>query len=207
MWWSPDDSKLVYAARTYSSLEVLDVKTDSTTLIDDKDAFAFVSEQCWSPDGEHVVYTVNHVQGIQAVRIYDVAEGKSRDVASGGHASWSPDGKRIAFAYCPPSLWDCKYESVRPDGSQQTLLFKISPGISPLWWSPDSQFVAYVTFRKFLEHSIRGMLSGLVPVEQLDRDDRLRIRRLDDNSEDWLLNIGNSDSLSFQWIRRTPGTK
>jgi hypothetical protein len=45
----------------------------------------------------------------------------------------------------------------------------------------------------------------LVPIEHLDTDDRLRIRRLGDNSEDWLLNIGDGDAQSsFQWVPRNP---
>jgi Tol biopolymer transport system component len=200
MCWSPDDSKL--ALDVSDRLEILDLQTCSTKLIDGRDAF--VREQCWSPDGRRLVYTVNHDKAIQTLRIYDFTEDKSVDVASGGNGSWSPDGKRIAFLYCPPSLDNCAYKVVLPDGSQETLLFKIDEGTAPLWWSPDSRFVAYVSFRKFWEHSFLGKLGMLIPVEHLDVDDRLRIRWLDDDSEDWLLNLGSRDPRSFYWVRRTP---
>jgi Tol biopolymer transport system component len=203
MCWSPDDSKLTVSVEdrktnTTGHLDILDVATGSAKDIDGINAFA--SEQCWSPDGKYVVYMVNQDKGIQVVRIYDAAKNKSREVASGGHPSWSPDGKRIAFLYCPPFNWDCAYQTIHPDGTGQTLLFNIEAGSSPLWWSPDSQYVAYISFRKFWEHSLFGKLEQLVPIEHLETDDRLRIRRLDDNSEDWLLNLGNGDSPCFQWI-------
>jgi hypothetical protein len=200
MCWSPDDAKIVLDVS--DRLNILDVRTGSMQVIDGTGAFA--REQCWSPDGAQIIYTVNHDKGIQALRIYDVAENKSLDFASGGNGSWSPDGKRIAFLYCPPSLDDCAYKVVLADGSQENLLFKTDNGTAPLWWSPDSQFVAYVSTRKFWEHSFLGKLDLLIPVEHLGVDDRLRIRRLDDNSEDWLLNLGNADSRSFQWVRRAP---
>jgi Tol biopolymer transport system component len=198
MCWSPDNSKLVLNASDH--LDLLDVRTGSTKVIDGTDAFA--SEQCWSPDAQHVVYMVNQDKGIRTLRIYNLAENKSLDVASGGNASWSPDGERIAFLYCPPSLDDCAYKVVLAGGGQETLLFKIDRGTAPLLWSPDSRFVAYVSFRTFWEHTFLEKLDLLVPVERLDVDNRLRIRRLDDNSEDWLLNLGNTDPRSFKWVRR-----
>jgi dipeptidyl aminopeptidase/acylaminoacyl peptidase len=200
MCWSPDDSKLVVSA---GHLDILDVATGSSKEIDGMNAYA--SDQCWSPDGNHVVYFENQDKGIRVVRIYDFAENKSRDIAFGGFPSWSPDGNRIAFVSCPPPDMNCAYQTIHPDDSGQTLLFRIEPGESPLWWSPDSQYVAYRSWRKFWEHSLFGKLEQLVPIEHLDTDDRLRIRRLDDNSEDWLLNIGDSEALSsFQWVSWIP---
>ena len=201
--WSPDDSKLVVSTPASAGLEILDVETGTAKVIDSTNAFT--SDQCWSPDGKQLVYFVNQDKGIRVVKIYDAAENKSRDVASGGFPSWSPDGKRIAFVSCPPPDMKCAYQTIHPDGSGQTVLFNIEPGETPLWWSPDSQYVAYRSWRKFWEHSFWGKLGELIPIEHLDTDDRLRIRRLDDNSEDWLVNIGDSDAFSsFQWVPRTP---
>jgi len=203
MCWSPDDSKLVLTTPASAGLEILDVKTGNTKVIDSTNAFA--SDQCWSPDGKHVVYFENQDKGIRVVKIYDAEEDRSHQVASGAHPSWSPDGTQIAFASCPPPDMTCAYQTIHPDGSVQTVLFKIEPGESPLLWSPDSQYVAYRSWRRFWEHSLWGKLGELIPVEHLGTDDRLRIRRLDDNSEDWLLNIGDSNALSsFQWIPRIP---
>lgn len=102
---------------------------------------------------------------------------------------------------------NCGYQTIQPDGSGHTLLFKIVALDSPLEWSPDSQYVTYRSFRKFWEHPFWGKLYYLVPIEHLEADDRLRIRRLDDNSEDWLVNIGENEALSsFQWVPRIPNT-
>jgi Tol biopolymer transport system component len=210
MCWSPDNSKIVLLvsdriANRPPSMNIVDVSTGSLKSIDSMNGAP--SEQCWSPDGKKIVYRMGFNEGVQVVRVYDVAEDKHRDITSGDHPSWSPDGERIAYLDCPPTKSDCVYRTIHPDGSGQALLFKIDVNDSPLWWSPDSQFVVYRSFRKFSEESLAGKLVALEPVEHLDTNDRLRIRRLADNSEDWLLNLGNDDPGSFQWIRRTLQTK
>ncbi len=52
------------------------------------------------------------------------------------HATWSPDGNRIAF------LEADGYYAIRPSGSERKRLANKKDGLKALWWSPDSRFVA-----------------------------------------------------------------
>lgn len=56
---------------------------------------------------------------------------------------------------------------------------------------PDSQCVAYVSAKGFFERW---------PQEQLIEVRRLRIRRLQDGAEDWLLNLYTRDPTDFRWV-------
>lgn len=170
-------------------MQILDLATEATQVIAD-DPDAFVDPQCWSPDDKHVVYTSNNMAGHGAVSIYDVDLKGSRDFSKGTRATWSPDGEWIALLDCPPSLWGCKYYIVRPSGSEKKVLLK-SESATSLWWSPDSRFVAYVNGAHFFERT---------PAQQLQEMVRLRVRRLDDNSEASFADFFDGDTMDFQWV-------
>jgi WD40 repeat protein len=194
--WSHDMSKLALnmddkrqGQNAPFDLQILDLKTGATELIDDG-AEAFVDSQCWSPDDKQVIYTVNKPLGLQIVRLYDTQGKKSKDLASGGHATWSPDGKWIAFLYCPPSLRGCKYYAIRTSTSKQELLFK-TDGETGLSWSPDSRFVAYVNGASAFERT---------PSQQLREMRRLRVRRLEDNAEDSFADFFDGDIMWFDFV-------
>ena len=195
MCWSHDDSELVLVAQNTTRngdalpiLQILSLDSKIAREIDGLDTFA--TSQCYSPDDRQIVYTVNKPLGARTIRVYDTQRRQTRDLGSGSNATWSPDGKWIALLNCPASLQNCTYETASPlDGERRTLL-ATRLGQTPLWWSPDARFVAYV--------------SPIGPHE--DRADatpsqvyRLRIRRLEDNSEDWILNLADTDVLDFQW--------
>ncbi len=194
--WSHDMSKLALnmddkrqGQNAPFDLQILDLKTGATELIGDGSE-AFVDSQCWSPDDKQVIYTVNKPLGIQIVRIYDTQQKKSKDLANGSHATWSPDGNWIAFLYCPPSLRGCKYYGIRTSTNKQTLLFK-TDGETGLSWSPDSRFVAYVNGANAFERT---------PSQQLREMRRLRVRRLEDNAEDSFADFFDGDIMWFDWV-------
>jgi Tol biopolymer transport system component len=93
-------------------LQIVDLKSGQTEVIGDGSE-AFVDSQCWSPGDKQIVYTVNKPLEVQIARLYDVQTNKSRDLANGGYATWSPDGKWIAFLHCPPSPRGCEYYGIR----------------------------------------------------------------------------------------------
>jgi Tol biopolymer transport system component len=117
-----------------------------------------LSSQCWSPDGKRIVYEAG-----DGVRTYEVGnEESSALLVPGGKApTWSPDGNWIAYRD-----GDTFYD-IRPDGQDKKKLFHRKDVYSPLWWSPDSRFVAYVSLARFA----------------LDDVYELRVRRLADQSE------------------------
>jgi len=182
--WSPDGSILALTVKNLKQgtdpargLQILNLGSGSTEEVDAK---GYTTSQCWSPDGKQIVYQANGT-----LRVYDIQEKKSRTLTNGRDATWSPDGNWIAF------LEDDGYYAIRPSGSERKRLFKKKDALTALWWSPDSRFVAYV--------SRNGLFEGSwwPPIEQ----GRLRVRRLDDNAEDWVANLYIEGHVpSFQWV-------
>ncbi|MGB8523619.1 MAG: hypothetical protein WCD43_11685 [Candidatus Acidiferrales bacterium] len=181
MCWSYDKSKLalvVQKTRPDSSLIILDLRSKSIKEIDRR---AHVQSQCWSPDDKRIAYDADNT-----VRIYEIGKDQSntRVIAKGKRATWSSDGQWIAF------LDEGTYYAIRPTESQGRVLFQEKNGVSGLWWSPDSRIVAYVSRPRIIE-------GGFLPWEA--ENYRLRVRRLEDSSEDWVAD-GISGGSSFQWV-------
>jgi Tol biopolymer transport system component len=172
--WSYDKSRLavgVHRGFPELKLEILNLGSgvDQTVAPSVKE----LTSQCWSPDDKKIVYEAG-----DGVRIYEVGNDKSSTLlAPGGkHPTWSPDGNWIAFRD-----GNTFYE-IRPDGRDKRKLLRTRDVSGPLWWSPDSRFVAYVASVPFA----------------IDDFYRLRVRRLEDNSDDWLAE--GQIAGDFQWV-------
>ena len=192
MCWSHNKSKLALAVAdrrenrsAVNNVYILDLNSGQLQQVAGFDNWTMT--QCWSADDKQFVYMENIVGGIQNVLLYDTEQRKSRFLAEGSRPTWSPDGKWISFL-----VNDHAYYAVQPNGDGKKLLFKAGIGVTDLQWSPDSRFVAYVSARGIFERSLS---------EQLVELTRLRVRRLDDNSEAWFLNLTNTDPISFQWVQ------
>jgi WD40-like Beta Propeller Repeat len=187
MCWSHDQSKLAATMADNppnASLEVLDLKSKLTSAIAPRVGQTFhVTSQCWSPDDKQLVF---EIEG--SVRVYDLESGKTSVLASGTgprenlNPTWSPDGKQIAF------LESGAYYSISPSGGDRKKLFTKKNACSGLSWSPDSRIVAYVEELGFLQG---GALDAEV--------NRVRVRRLEDGSDDWIAN-GTDCILNYRWI-------
>jgi Tol biopolymer transport system component len=172
--WSYDKSRLAVAVHRGSpeaKLEILNLGSgvDQTVAPSVKE----LTSQCWSSDDKSIVYEAG-----DGVRIYEVGNDKSSTLlAPGGKdPTWPPDGNWIAFRD-----GNTFYE-IRPDGRDKRKLLRSKDVWSPLWWSPDSRFVAYVASVPFA----------------IDDFYRLRIRRLQDNFDDWVAEgqiVGD-----YQWV-------
>jgi Tol biopolymer transport system component len=172
--WSYDKSRLAVAIHRDSpevKLEILNLGSgvDQTIAPSVKE----LTSQCWSSDDKSIVYEAG-----DGVRIYELGNDKSSTLlAPGGkHPTWSPDGNWIAFRD-----GNTFYE-IRPDGRDKRKLLRSKDVWSPLWWSPDSRFVAYVASVPFA----------------IDDFYRLRVRRLEDNSDDWVAEGQIADD--YQWV-------
>jgi len=146
-----------------------------------------LSAQCWSADDKRIVF-----EFFESVRVYDIELGKWMALVRGRQPSWSPDGNWIAF------LDGDTYFTIRPSGEGRKALFKKERAVSGLCWSPDGKFVAYVSRTKFLESPWLVLDVGFV---------RLRIRRLEDDSEDWVAGFSEIHVPSFQWVQVKPSYK
>lgn len=183
--WSPGKDRLVFWASNIDSgngskasgLWTLRLDTGESTLID-----AHGSAYCpsWSPDGVKLAYSVKG-----AISIYDADAKTSRRLADGDHATWSPDGKWIATSK------GNDYWLLDPQSGTGKVLFTQKNAFTPLWWSPDSQYVAYATHVGF----------SLSVVEQVD----LRVRRVHDGADVRLQRSAWKTGIpDVQWVRSLP---
>src|SRR5271156_6041276 len=172
--WSYDKSRLavgIHRGFPELKLEILNLGSGVDQTVDP--SVKELTSQCWSPDDKEIVYEAG-----DGVRIYEVRNDKSSTLlAPGGkHPTWSPDGNWIAFRD------GSTFYEIRPDGRDKRRLLRSRDVWSPLWWSPDSRFVAYVASVPFA----------------IDDFYRLRILRLEDNSDDWVAE--GQISGGYQWL-------
>lgn len=183
--WSYDKHKLAMSVQNVNrgttppndSLQIADLLSKKSQVVDVR---AYVTSQCWSPDDKKIVYDAD-----DSVRVYDAEQKRWFVLAKGRDATWSPDGKWITF------LDDDTYYAVAPSGENRKELFKASEALSGLWWSPDSRIVAYASRNRFDEPPLVAIDVGWV---------RLRVRRLRDNSEDWIAQLSDARIPSYQWV-------
>lgn len=171
MCWSHDHTKVASTMINRSTgsvrLGILDLRSKQTRAIAiNVDQKPYVTSQCWSPDDKAIVYELDG-----DVRLYEVENDRADAIAKGTDPTWSPDGKWIAFRNGDA------YYAMHPDGSERRELFRNHWGkaVSALYWSPDSRIVAYVRELGFLQ-------GGALDAEF----NELRVRRLEDGSEDRL---------------------
>lgn len=181
--WSPDGSQLALTGSPANGLTLVDLQTDKAQQIDETDSF--FEPQCWSRDGSLIVYTRNQVMK-QTVVAYNPKTKQKTEVASGGYANWIPGTDWISFKDCGVELQRCTYYEVRSDGSDKRVLFKTLAATTPLSWSSDGRLAAYVSVGRAKEPKTVSF--------------RLRVWRISDNSEVWVSNLSETDTIFFQWI-------
>lgn len=141
--WSPDSRSLAFG-RLDANLDwhigVLSLETGQELVL----AGGFSPR--WSPNGKLLLY--ENVAGRNApltIRTVPAAGGASRKVVVGGFASWSPDGKRIAFlrsgpGSTPSSLW--VIGSRVGATPHRVATGAVGDVLDPVW-SPKSRWIAF----------------------------------------------------------------
>lgn len=181
--WSPDSRRLiVWGKSPQGTLRpmLLDLESGVAGDIDVPPRASFTS-QCWSSDGQRLVYHLldreptpwtpeyskkKEPPNPGTVFIYDIEQKKRQSLGRGQDATWSPDGNWIAY-WNAGAAW-----RVQPTGKALERLFKRKEPESPLVWSPDSRLVLYFHCC-YLGPSLRCMCDV----------GRNYVRRLSDNSE------------------------
>ena len=181
--WSPDASRFALFGGPANGLEIVDAHHGTPQSIDETEAF--FEPQCWSHDGNLVVYTRNEPMK-QTVVIYNIETKKKTELGAGGYATWIPGTDWITFKDCGIDLHRCTYYKVRRDGTDKRILFKTLAATSPLSWSSDGRLAAFVSVGR--------------PTEPAGISWRLRVLRISDGSEVWVSNLGERDTVFFQWI-------
>jgi len=149
--WSPDGTKVAYVwfPRGFAKLEagtaalrITDLKTDDYVLVD---GFAWIGYLSWKPDGTQLAYITRSAS--QQLYIVDVMDGSAKslteqyEMASLAFATWSPNGKWIAFQAQGPK--GRGIYTITPDGEELSQIVFSPSDDWGLTWSPDGNSIAF----------------------------------------------------------------
>lgn len=96
--WSPDSTKLLFSDKN-QKLQILDMKTQETTVVDKARRFD-ITQYSWSPDSQWVTYTKDGDNGQQAVWVYSLEKAESFQLTDDMHEDFSP-----VFSSCGKYLY------------------------------------------------------------------------------------------------------
>ena len=145
--WSPDGKKIAFVSnRNGGYIQIWVIDADGKNPIRLTDGLEDTYPD-WSPDGEKILYDAyleDHDLAPGGIFVMD-ADGNNKTLLTheGGQASWSPDGKKIAFL----SGRDDKVNHIYvmdADGHHQIQLTHDFVHKRLPSWSPDGKRIAYV---------------------------------------------------------------
>ncbi len=103
--WSPDSQWLIYSDK-YLKLNLVNVKTGTSTVIDQSDYddgwYRWgIQDYVWSPDSQWIAYTKLEQSLTEAIFLYSMKDGESHRITDEFYADWSPSfdpaGKYLYF--------------------------------------------------------------------------------------------------------------
>jgi TolB protein len=96
--WSPDGTRICYAAREDRALYIVSANGGSPRRLNTSGAPS-PSEPDWSPDGKTIIFT-SHAGGLNFNLHTVPADGSSAPtlLVAGEHASWAPNSRTVVFA-------------------------------------------------------------------------------------------------------------
>ena len=152
---SPDGTKVAFAA--LNDIYVMPVGGKAENITNDR---AFDTDPAWSPDGSQLVYSSDRSGDQLQLWIRDMRTGQNRQVThlstQPQGATWSPDGKRIAFVnvtggfrVAQMSVLDVATLAVRSLSDRM-----IQPGTPT--WSPDGKRLALAGLAQYSKRYREG---------------------------------------------------
>ena len=138
---SPDGKKAAFVA--LGDIYIKEIGKQAVKFTDDHYMEADVS---WSPDGQYLVYSSDKGGDMMQIWIHDIHSGKARqlthlDTQPLG-ATWSPDGKSIAFINVDAMWGEASIDVIDIASGDTTFATKRLKQPGKPSWSPDSKMLA-----------------------------------------------------------------
>jgi Tol biopolymer transport system component len=145
--WSPDGTQLAYSA--LSDIYVMDADGSNVRRLTTARKGDY--HPSWSPDGSTIVYWHGSTSGVDGgpadseIYLISASGGTptrlTRNDVSDIEPTWSPDGEQIAY-------WNGgRIAVMRPDGSEDRVLFEGEGGGWAPTWSPDGSQIAFLSYQ------------------------------------------------------------
>jgi len=177
---SPDGSAVAVAgedrATRFKGIQVLRADTGGDPHEIARDA----RDPSWSPDASTLAYEVGG-----KIVLRDLRSSSIQTLIAGTQPAWSPDGKWIAYR-SDGSV----FRLLQPRQKNVIPLFKSRKILTPLRWSPDSEYLLYVQEGK----------SGFLGLGCLEPKDVV-VRRLRDSHTAKIHRVCKSSPYDFAWAR------
>ena len=173
--WSARGDRLMFhrLVDRGAALRVLDRRSGTVRTV--ADASESPGQGSFDPHAGRVVYSAAK-GGKLMLRIRELGSGSVRTIDSGPGDSafprWSPDGRRIAFAYNPGDHWDLA--TIQPDGSDLkiwTRSLRNARSLNGLVdWSPDSRRIVFHASTEPFEANIYVLDTATGKIQNLTDD-------------------------------------
>ena len=128
----------------------------------------------WSPDGKKIAFVSMRNGGINQIYVMDSNGENVRRITQGIfdlNPAWSPDGRTIAYDGYEDGEENRKIHLIAPDGTNRRRLAGDIPSHDmEAAWSPDSQWIAFVSSRGIWGNEIYLMNADGTNQQRLTRD-------------------------------------